>query len=91
MDPIDKDCECTTCKTYTRSYLHHIVTVEPVACSLLSIHNVAFQLKLMKDMRESIAADRFPEFVKTFMNENFVDGDKPKWIVEALSAVNIQL
>lgn len=43
MRPIEEGCDCSTCKTYTRSYLHHIVTVEPVACSIISIHNVAFQ------------------------------------------------
>lgn len=42
--PIDERCGCTTCRDYTRSYLHHIVTAEPVACSLLSIHNVYFQV-----------------------------------------------
>lgn len=46
MQPIDDKCECTTCKTYTRSYLHHIVTVEAVSCSLLSVHNVAFQVSI---------------------------------------------
>lgn len=48
MIPIDKDCGCSTCKTYTRSYLHHIVTVEAVACSLLSIHNVYFQVRVLE-------------------------------------------
>lgn len=42
--PISERCGCTTCRDYTRSYLHHIVTVEPVACSLLSIHNVYYQV-----------------------------------------------
>lgn len=88
---IDEKCECTTCKTYTRAYLHHIVTVEPVACSLLSIHNVAFQLKLMKDMRESIEKDEFPAFVKTFMAEHFVEREVPGWIRDALAKVNINL
>lgn len=44
MKPIDDECECSTCKTYTRSYLHHIATFEAVSSSLLSIHNVAFQV-----------------------------------------------
>lgn len=43
--PVAEDCGCTTCQHYTRSYLHHIVTAEPVACSLLSIHNVYFQVR----------------------------------------------
>lgn len=91
MNPIDKDCHCTTCQTYTRSYLHHIATIETVSCSLLSIHNVAFQLKLMGNIRESITKDEFPQFVKQFMKEHFDDKQVPKWIVEALNKVNITL
>ncbi|XP_013109721.2 queuine tRNA-ribosyltransferase catalytic subunit [Stomoxys calcitrans] len=91
MAPIDEDCECSTCKRYTRSYLHHIVTVESVSCSLLSVHNVAFQLRLMRAMRTAIERDQFPEFVKDFMDKHFIDETVPKWIREALAAVNIHL
>ena len=41
--PIDKDCKCSTCERYTRAYLQTIVTHESVACSLLTVHNVAYQ------------------------------------------------
>ncbi|KAI0241518.1 Queuine tRNA-ribosyltransferase catalytic subunit 1 [Lamellibrachia satsuma] len=63
MRPIDADCTCLTCRTYSRAYLHSIVTHESVSCSLLSLHNVAFQMKLMADIRQSIRDDRFPQFV----------------------------
>ncbi|XP_055606690.1 queuine tRNA-ribosyltransferase catalytic subunit-like [Uranotaenia lowii] len=89
MRPIDENCDCSTCKTYSRSYLHHIVTVEPVACSIISIHNVAFQLKLMSDMRESIKSNTFPNFIQSYMKQRYPDGKVPKWIVEALAAVNV--
>ncbi|XP_058119172.1 queuine tRNA-ribosyltransferase catalytic subunit [Anopheles ziemanni] len=89
--PIEEDCDCSTCRTYTRAYLHHIVTVEPVACSIVSVHNVAFQLKLMKDMRDAIQEDRFPEFVKSYMAIRFPDNTVPQWIREALAAVNVSL
>ncbi|XP_053693672.1 queuine tRNA-ribosyltransferase catalytic subunit [Sabethes cyaneus] len=91
MRPIDENCDCSTCQTYTRSYLHHIVTVEPVACSIVSVHNVAFQLKLMSDIRESIKADTFPDFIQTFMKERFSDDKIPQWIVDALAAVNVSV
>ena len=42
--PIDPQCTCSTCQTYTRAYLHSIVTQEPVAASLLTVHNVAYQV-----------------------------------------------
>lgn len=45
LNPIDENCSCSTCKTYTRAYLHSIVTVETVACHLISIHNIAYQVK----------------------------------------------
>ncbi|XP_049288465.1 queuine tRNA-ribosyltransferase catalytic subunit [Anopheles funestus] len=91
MRPIEDECECSTCRTYTRAYLHHIVTVEPVACSIVSVHNVAFQLRLMSDMRDAIREDRFPEFVKLYMAVRFPDGSVPQWIREALAAVNVHL
>lgn len=91
MDPIDKNCTCTTCQTYTRSYLHHIVTVETVACTLLSVHNVAFQLRLMNDIRDAIQADQFPQFVKDFMGEHFQGTSVPRWIRESLDKVGIDL
>uniref|UniRef100_A0A182SGH7 Queuine tRNA-ribosyltransferase catalytic subunit 1 n=1 Tax=Anopheles maculatus TaxID=74869 RepID=A0A182SGH7_9DIPT len=91
MRPIEDDCECSTCRTYTRAYLHHIVTVEPVACSIVSVHNVAFQLRLMSDMRNAITDDRFPEFVKSYMAVRFPDDTTPQWIRDALAAVNVNL
>ncbi|XP_037953856.1 queuine tRNA-ribosyltransferase catalytic subunit [Teleopsis dalmanni] len=91
MCPIDENCICSTCKTYTRSYLHHIATVESVSCSLLSVHNIAFQLRLMREMREAIQRDQFPQYVKDFMAKYFVNETIPKWIIEALAAVNIDL
>ncbi|EDX03315.1 GD23082 [Drosophila simulans] len=91
MEPIDKDCDCSTCKRYTRSYLHHIATNESVSSSLLSIHNVAYQLRLMRSMREAIQQDEFPKFVADFMARHFKAEPVPAWIREALSAVNIQL
>lgn len=44
LRPIDESCDCTTCRTYTRAYLNTIVTKEPVACHLLSVHNIAYQV-----------------------------------------------
>ena len=90
MRPIDEDCECTTCKTYSRAYLH-FVAHEAVACSLLTVHNVAYQLRLMGDIRKSIVDGRFPEFIKEFMQQHYQNETIPEWIKEALAAVNVQL
>ncbi|XP_046547665.1 queuine tRNA-ribosyltransferase catalytic subunit 1-like [Haliotis rubra] len=89
--PIDADCPCSTCKTYTRAYLNTVVTTETVACQLLTVHNVAYQLTLMKGIRESIIEDKFPEFIKEFFRRYFPKGDYPAWAVEALAKVNVSL
>jgi len=89
--PIDANCRCSTCRDYTRAYLHTIVTQETAACSLMTIHNVAYQLKLMQQIHESIIVDKFPEFVQLFFSTMFPQGNYPSWAKDALSSVNIQL
>lgn len=89
--PIEEGCPCSTCKYYTRAYLHHIVKRETVACHLLSIHNVNYQMRLMKTIRDNIKAGTFVDFVKSFMKTAFPQGNYPSWVVDALSAVNVTL
>lgn len=89
--PIDESCDCNTCKTYTRAYLHHIVTVETVACHLLSVHNIAFQMKLMQNIRQSIKEQRFPKFIQEYMLNIYPDKKYPSWIIDVLKAVNVNL
>lgn len=50
-----------------------------------------FQMSLMRQMRESIKAQCFPQFVQNFMSKMFSDGQYPKWVVDALTKVNINL
>lgn len=89
LRPIDEKCGCSTCKTYTRAFIHSISN-ESLMCSLITIHNVYFQLQLMRDIRAAIDSDTFPDFVKTYMDELYPE-EKPKWIVEALASVNIEI
>lgn len=91
FQPIDKDCPCSTCAKYTRAYLHTVVTNETVACTLLTVHNVAYQLRLMRAMHESIIALKFPQFVRKFFEEMFPRKNYPDWAVDALASVNIRL
>jgi len=50
--PIDKNCDCYTCRNYSRAYLRHLFNVgEPLAARLASIHNLKFYLDLMKELR----------------------------------------
>lgn len=91
FNPIDKDCTCSTCKKYTRSYLHHIVTIHPVACHLLTVHNLAFQLRLMKTIRDNISQNTFPNFVQNYMYNLYPDKQYPNWIRDSMKQVNIEL
>lgn len=92
--PIEEGCDCSTCKNYTRSYVHLCVTTkDTVGCHLVSIHNLAFQLRLMKQMRESIEKDGFPAWIKQFFHSYF-GGDKskyPVWTINALQSVGVDL
>lgn len=45
----------------------------------------------MGEMRESIRADQFPQFVQNFMDLQYPKGDYPQWAVDALKSVNIKL
>eukprot|EP01137_Pigoraptor_chileana_P013715 Opistho-2@67542 len=89
--PIDEACECSTCKTHTRAFLHIVVNREPVACHLVTVHNVAYQLGLMRRIRASIVRDEFPSFVRQFMATAFPSKKYPEWAANALAAVGIDL
>jgi queuine tRNA-ribosyltransferase len=66
--PIEKDCTCFACQHYTKAQISRLLrTKETVGCHLLSIHNIAYQMRLMRDIRTSIVQDRFPEWVQEFM------------------------
>jgi queuine tRNA-ribosyltransferase len=58
--PLDPKCACPTCARYSRAYLHHLTkSSEPLGWQLLGQHNIHFYHQLMRDIRESILADRF--------------------------------
>ena len=58
--PLDPWCDCYTCRRYTRAYVHYLFRAEEIlGIRLVSLHNVAFLLKLMRELRESIRTGRF--------------------------------
>jgi len=66
--PIENDCDCYTCKHYTKSYIAHLFRGnEMLAGTLASIHNVHFIVNLVKKIRESIFNDNFAEFKAQFL------------------------
>ena len=65
--PLDPECDCYTCKNYSRAYIRHLFNVnEILGLRLTTIHNLYFLLNLMKDIRQSIKDDNFYEFKKFF-------------------------
>lgn len=62
--PIDEGCACYSCRTFTRSYLRHIIQAkEMLAATLLSIHNLHTLVQLAKDLRAAIMNNQFEEYV----------------------------
>jgi queuine tRNA-ribosyltransferase len=58
--PIDEACDCYTCRTFTRAYLHHLITArELLAGTLLSIHNLRALIRLMQEMRTAVSDGTF--------------------------------
>ena len=61
--PLDPDCECYTCRNYSRGYLRHIfLSKEILSMRLNTIHNLYFYLNFFRDMRKSIMEGIFTEF-----------------------------
>lgn len=98
--PVEEGCKCPICKPkaegglgITRAYVHHLVTKETVGAHFLTLHNVHYQLELMRQARQAIIADKFPEYVHQFFSD-LHGGDKtkyPQWAVDALRKVDIDL
>jgi queuine tRNA-ribosyltransferase len=63
--PLDAECACPTCRTWSRAYLHHLFKCrEPLGPRLLSIHNLHHYLDLMRGAREAIDAGRYAAFAR---------------------------
>ena len=65
--PLDPNCDCYTCKHFSRAYLHHLDKCkEMLGAQLNTIHNLRYYQRLMTDIRQAIAAGTLTEFVKEF-------------------------
>jgi queuine tRNA-ribosyltransferase len=61
--PLDEDCQCPTCRNYTRGYIRHLFKAKEIlALRLCVLHNLYFYNKLMEDIRSAIDEGRFKEF-----------------------------
>ncbi len=65
----DPNCNCYTCRNYSRAYIRHLVKAEELlAYRLVTIHNLYFFKKLMEQIRESIKNDSFHELKKSILD-----------------------
>jgi queuine tRNA-ribosyltransferase len=61
---VDSECDCYTCRNFSRAYLHHLFDAnEMLGPTLLSLHNVAYYLRLMDDARLAITERRYSQFM----------------------------
>jgi queuine tRNA-ribosyltransferase len=68
--PIDPNCGCSTCQTYTLGYIAHLYrSKEMLAATLGSIHNLYFIINLVKRMRQAILDGNFNEFKEEFLSK----------------------
>ena len=66
--PIDEECDCYTCKHYTRAYLRHLINAdEMLGAELLSIHNIRHLIRLTEDIKKAIWEDRLLDFRNEYL------------------------
>ncbi len=67
--PIDSQCDCPTCRSFSRSYIRHLFKAKEVlALRLCVIHNLYFYNNLMEKIRESIENDTFDDFKNRYVD-----------------------
>ncbi|MBZ7930512.1 tRNA guanosine(34) transglycosylase Tgt, partial [Campylobacter molothri] len=69
-EPIDKTCQCYTCRNFSRAYLNHLFKAKELTFfRLASLHNLHYYLDLVKQMREAIQKNEFNKFRKDFYSK----------------------
>lgn len=66
--PIDESCDCYACRKFSRAYIHYLFRAKEIlGIRLVSLHNVAFLTKLMREVRQSIIEGRFEELRREWL------------------------
>lgn len=70
FSPVDSECDCMVCKTYSKAYLRHLFKSQEILSSILaSYHNLYFLNNLVKEIRNAINENRFEEYRKNFLEK----------------------
>jgi queuine tRNA-ribosyltransferase len=65
--PLDETCPCYACRNFSRAYLHHLQRAnEILGARLNTIHNLAYYLTLLRELREAIAEGHLPAYAERF-------------------------
>jgi len=68
--PLDPECDCYTCRNYSRAYIRHLFKSDEIlGLRLTSIHNLHYLLKLTREIRKAILEDKYPEFIEEFYSK----------------------
>jgi queuine tRNA-ribosyltransferase len=66
--PIEQDCTCYTCRTFTRAYLRHLIIAKEITgLRLTTLHNLHFMLETMRRIRQSILDGVFADYKAEFL------------------------
>jgi queuine tRNA-ribosyltransferase len=70
--PLDPECDCYTCRNYSRAYLRHLIKAdETFGIRLTTYHNLYFLLRLMEQVRQAILEDRLQDFRDAFFEKYY--------------------
>ena len=65
FSPIDENCECPVCKTYSKAYVRHLIKAdEMLGMRLAVMHNLFFYNDLTAKIRQALAEGRYEEFYR---------------------------
>jgi len=65
--PIEEGCDCYACRHFSRAYVRHLLKAEEITGGrLTSIHNLRFLIRMMEEIRQAIAEDRFLDYRREF-------------------------
>jgi queuine tRNA-ribosyltransferase len=70
FSPLDPECDCYTCRRFSRAYLRHLFNAgEILAPYLATLHNITFYQRIMREMRGAILDDGFSEWKAAFLSK----------------------
>ena len=73
LTPLDPNCNCYTCRNFSRAYLSHLYhSKEMLSMRLNTIHNLHFYFEFFKNMRQAIKNNKFQEFKREYLKIRYI-------------------